>query len=200
MIEQDDVLRPVLGALSAINARWALVGGLAVTVRSVPRFTQDIDLAVAVDSDIEAEHVVSALTARGLRVVSIIEQSATGRLALASLALEAEDDQAVVTLLFATSGIEPEIVVHAELMEILPALVAPVAQVGHLIALKVLSRDDQNRPQDVIDLRALLSVATAADLELAWSAVELIQGRGYNRSLDLSGALERALQQFQVET
>lgn len=39
-------------------------------------------------------------------------------------------------------------------MELLPQLQMSVARVGHLIAMKVLSRDDVTRPQDVGDLRA----------------------------------------------
>jgi hypothetical protein len=31
----------------------------------------------------------------------------------------------------------------------------PVARIGHLMALKVLARDDRRRPQDFDDLRAL---------------------------------------------
>lgn len=30
---------------------WAVIGGLAVSVRAEPRFTRDVDLAVAVESD-----------------------------------------------------------------------------------------------------------------------------------------------------
>ena len=37
--------------------RLALVGGLAVSARAEPRFTRDVDLAVAVVSDDEAERL-----------------------------------------------------------------------------------------------------------------------------------------------
>ncbi len=66
----------------------------------------------------------------------------------------------VVDVLFASSGIEPEIVRSAEAIEILPGLVVPVARTGHLIALKLLARDDESRPQDLADLRSLHEVAT----------------------------------------
>jgi hypothetical protein len=47
--------------LDALRVRWALIGGLAISVRSVPRFTKDLDFAVAVADDSEAEGVVHRL-------------------------------------------------------------------------------------------------------------------------------------------
>ena len=44
---------------------WALVGGIAVSVRAEPRFTRDVDLAVAVESDREAERLVGDLRGAG---------------------------------------------------------------------------------------------------------------------------------------
>lgn len=60
---------------------------------------------------------------------------------------------------------------------------------GHLIALKLLARDDEHRPQDVGDLRALVGVAAATDLELAALAVTQISERGYARGRDLRNDL-----------
>lgn len=53
----------------------------------------------------------------------------------------------VVDLLFASSGIEPEIVQEAERVELVPGVTVPIAQVPHLAALKLLSRDDSSRPR-----------------------------------------------------
>jgi hypothetical protein len=44
--------------LDALRVPWALIGGLAVSVRVVPRLTKDLDFAVAVTNDPEAEDVV----------------------------------------------------------------------------------------------------------------------------------------------
>jgi len=60
-----------------------------------------------------------------------------------------------------------------------------VARTGHLIALKVLSRHDVTRPQDFVDLRALLRVASATELAQARESVMLIEARGYPRGRDL---------------
>ncbi len=43
------------GWLGRLGLRWALIGGLAVAVRAEPRFTRDVDLAVAVADDRELE-------------------------------------------------------------------------------------------------------------------------------------------------
>lgn len=158
--------------LGELGRRWALLGGLAVSARAEPRFTRDADLAVLVADDQDAERLVLALQSRGYRVLSAMEQEAARRLATVRLAPPGEPERGVVVdLLFASSGVEPEIVAAAELLEVLPGLRVPVARLGHLLALKVLSRDDQTRPQDRADIAALLSNADASALELAREAL-----------------------------
>lgn len=91
------------------------------------------------------------------------------------------DRSAVVDLLFASSGIEREIVRDAETIDVLPGIRCKVARCGHLLALKVLARDDDSRPQDKADLVALLKVASAEDLDQAREAARLIAQRGFAR-------------------
>lgn len=170
---------------------WALVGGCAVSARAEPRFTRDSDMAVAVGGDAESEALVRSLLSDRYTPLAPVEQDETGRLATMRLACPSDgDDGVVVDLLFASSGIEPEIVAAAETVEIVPGLSMPIATTGHLIALKLLARDDQTRPQDRADVRALQSAATAADLAVAREAVGLITERGFNRGHDLSAALD----------
>jgi hypothetical protein len=97
-------------------------------------------------------------------------------------------------VLFASSEIEPEIGKVAEALEILSGLRVPVASVGHLLALKLLSRDDHTRLQDRIDLGALLLVATPA-FDEARHGVALIHARGFHRERDLSRDLEQPIAQ-----
>jgi predicted nucleotidyltransferase len=182
-------LRRIRAELAAARAPCALVGGLAVSARTEPRFTRDADLAVAVESDREAEALVSALRASGYSIEALIEQDAKGRLAAVRLGAGA-GSAPVVDLLFASSGIEPEIVHGAERLELLPGLTIGVARTGHLIALKLLSRDDTSRPQDLADLQSLLRVASADELNRARSAVGLITARGYDRGRALAAELE----------
>jgi hypothetical protein len=192
----EAALRKARDDLTRHGERWALVGGFAVSARAEPRFTRDIDIAVAVDDDEGAESLVRSLLADGYRVLASIEQDEIGRLAtvrfkcpIRSGAVD-DDDEVIVDVLFASSGIEPEIARAAEPIEIVPGLLLPVARVGHLIALKLLARDDTSRPQDLSDLRALYAVASSSDLNDAREAVALIVRRGFARGRDLDAALD----------
>jgi Nucleotidyl transferase AbiEii toxin, Type IV TA system len=103
--------------LDALGRRWALVGGFAVSARTEPRFTRDADLAVQVTDDRDAEALVRSLQDRGYRVLSAVEQEATGRLATIRLAPQWQTGSGVVVdLLFASSGIEREVVAAAEVL------------------------------------------------------------------------------------
>jgi hypothetical protein len=175
------------------------VGGLAVSVRTEPRLTRDADLAVLVTGDRDAESLALALQARGWRVVAAIEQEVARRLATTRLVPDDGGDAGtVVDLLFASSGIEPEIVAAADRIEALPGLDLPVARIGHLIALKVLARDDRLRPQDRVDLAALLARADSEALEQAREALALVTRRGYQRERDLLAALAAAVAEFRA--
>ena len=74
--------------------------------------------------------------------------------------------------------------------DVVPGLRLPIAMTGHLIALKLLARDDLERPQDLADLRSLGKVATSADYQAAREAVLLISSRGFARGRALTVALE----------
>ena len=189
----ESAVRDIVADLEETGARFALVGGLAVSVRTEPRFTRDADLAVAVASDAEAEALVLKLQSRNYRVEAVVEQDAVGRLATVRLTRSSEPRPPVIDLLFASSGIEPEVVADADPIELLPNLTLHVARTEHLIALKVLSRDDIGRPQDLGDLRALLRVATAFEVERARDALALIESRGYHRGRNLSTELEKLI-------
>lgn len=189
-----DLLAEVDRDLRDCHSRWALVGGLAVGARTEPRFTRDLDLVVAVENDSVAEQLVLSLRKKGYEISAVIEQARTGR--LATVRLLPRTDGRLVDLLFASSGIELDVVDAAELLELSPSLTAPVAKVGHLIAMKVLSRDDQRRPQDRMDLAALLGVASKAELELAYTAVQRIVVSGCHRGRPLADELGQAIAEF----
>lgn len=174
------------------RVRYALVGGLAVSVHTEPRFTRDVDLAVAVTDDEEAEAVVRSLVGAGYVVGASTEQEAVGRLATARLRAPPGDDDDVVDLLFASSGIEVDIVTAAEPLEVMPGLTVPVACLGHLVALKLLARDD-HRPQDEVDLRALLLAADDDERARAGVACAAIMVRGFGRGRPLVEQLATAL-------
>lgn len=180
--------------LEAAGHTAALVGGLAVSARTEARFTRDLDLAVAVTGDADAEALVRGLMMSGYGVVEMIEQAATGRFATVRLVTPGNDPASVVVdLLFASSGIEPEIVAQATALEIWPGTIGKVARTGHLIALKLLSRDPRKRPQDQVDLIALIAAADADERALAFAATRLIEDRGFSRDRRLVDDLQQLL-------
>jgi predicted nucleotidyltransferase len=163
-----------------------------VAFRAEPRFTKDVDLAVAVADDAEAEGIVNRLQVRGYALTSLVEQDYVSRLAIARLVRpEAATSSAFVDLLFANSGIEDEIVRRADLLEVLPDIFMPVASIGHLIALKALA----GRHQDLTDLGYLISAASDADLDEARASAAMIEERGFNRGQHLSEDLTATIGQ-----
>jgi hypothetical protein len=193
----ERLLQQVAALLDGAHQPWALVGGLAVSVRTEPRFTRDLDLAVAVADDPAAESLVHRLHAAGFRALATVEQEATHRLATARLApLGASPQGMMLDLLFASSGIEAEVCAEAEVVTVFPGLSVPVARIHHLITLKALSRDDRTRPQDVADLRQLIAAAQIPDLNAACDAARLIEARGFNRSRNLVQSVMDAWTEF----
>ncbi|CAN5905464.1 nucleotidyl transferase AbiEii/AbiGii toxin family protein [soil metagenome] len=184
-------LRRIADALSRESAAFALIGGLAVSVHTEPRFTRDIDMAVASANDAAAEALIRRLVHDGWNVSAIVEQDAVDRLATVRLDPPADvGTVAVVDLLFASSGIEPEVVSAAEPLEVLPDVVVPVAPLAALIVLKALAASPA-RPHDEIDLAALITVATADDREHAQRLAALVIERGFHRGRDLIAELDR---------
>ena len=183
----------VLRDLNDLGIAHAVVGGLAVSARVEPRMTRDVDIVIAATDDRAAEGVVHQLIALGYVVDAVLEQSAPGRLATTRLLPPLLPDSGVVVdLLFASSGIEREVVDAAEPLQILTDAVAPVATVGHLLALKLLSVSER-RPQDAADLERLSAIASPEDVAQARIAVRQIVDRGFGRGRDLATALQRLI-------
>jgi hypothetical protein len=165
---------------------------LSAAIRAEPRFTKDVDLAVAVVDDREAEDLVNRMQVRGYALASLVEQDYVNRLATARLVRPVVGtSSAFIDLLFANSGIEEEVVRRADRLEVLPGIFMPVASIGHLIALKALA----GRHQDLTDLGYLISAASEADLDEARASAAVIQERGFNRGQDLAGDLAAIISQ-----
>lgn len=175
--------------LTLRNRQFALVGGLAVSVRSEIRFTRDVDLAVIVEDDAEAEALIYELKCSAYLPVVTVENDAHSRLATVRLQ---SPKNIIVDLLFASCGIEKEVVMRASIVEVQERLRIPVADTEELIAMKVLSMSDQ-RPQDHLDAQRLIQYAIDLDLERIRHNLELICQRGYNRDEDLLAKLDRLL-------
>ncbi len=169
---------------------------MAIGARTEPRFTRDLDFAVAVASDAEAEQCVFSMRQLGYEIAAALEQ--VKQIRLSTVRLRRRGRGPLIDLLFAATGIENEIVDAAEPAEIARGIVTEVARVGHLIAMKLVARDDERRPQDRGDLTELAKVADDAEWTRAEVAVQLITERGFSRGRDLAAALEEWRQRARV--
>lgn len=193
-------LRHVVSDLTSLRCRFAVVGGLAVSAVAEPRLTLDVDIAVAVGSDREAEALIHQLLRRGYQVAAQLEQDDSGRLVTVRLRPpRLHLGGPIVDILFAASGIEAEVVAGAEVLQIAAGLRVPVARREHLIAMKVLSHDEKRRPKDRADLVGLIAGATPEELVVARKALELVVERGFARSKDLIGEFRKLLSDLRPE-
>jgi hypothetical protein len=184
-----EALHRACGDLRALGVRFALVGGLGVSVRAEVRFTRDVDLAIDISTDAAVEALVRELRLRGYGVVTLVEHDDAKRVATVRLR---SPSRVTVDLLSASSGIEPEIVHRATDVVFEGAAPVPVAQAEELLAMKVLSLDDR-RLQDRIDARALVEVNQSLDLERVREDLKLIEERGFSRRQDLLAKLDGVL-------
>ncbi len=178
-------LRYAIDSLERINVKFALVGGLAVGAHAEPRFTADIDLAVSVASDAETEQIVRSLISTGFCILAQIESRHSRRLRGVRLQMPGHENGPVLDLLFSTSGIEPEVVANAQLLEVFTGCRVPVAQPADLVAMKILSDENGKRKSDRRDLHWLMTILSEADIETVRSRLDLIVSRGWNRDRDL---------------
>lgn len=182
----DDVTRRVCTLLEAEGAKFALIGGLAVSARATPRFTGDVDFAVWVADDRKAERLVVAMQNAGFMPITVMEDRRDRRLATVRF----KSGLHVADLLFRFTGIESDIVRGATLRPIIGGFSTRVASVGHLLAMKI----QAGRTKDLLDVESLLSVATAGDRLVAVAAVRKMVRLGNDEGRDLMSELERAFQ------
>jgi hypothetical protein len=99
-----------------------------------------------------------------------------------------------VALLFASSGIESEIVETATSVDMEGTLRIPVASAEGLLAMKILSMTDR-RLQDRIDAQHLLEFTPGLDLSKVRGNLAKITARGYSREQDLEAKLSSVLKE-----
>jgi Nucleotidyl transferase AbiEii toxin, Type IV TA system len=164
--------------LDSRGVKFALVGGMAVSLRAEVRFTRDIDLAIETTSDGEVEALVLALRDVGYRVKALVEHETQGLIATVRLV---GPSGVVVDLLSASSGIEREVVQRATRDGLLEDRI-PLACSEELLAMKILAMAE-NRPHDRADALGLLARGVAE--QRVRDNLELIHARGFNRAQDL---------------
>jgi predicted nucleotidyltransferase len=185
----ESALATIAHDLSAADKRFAVIGGIAISVRAEVRFTRDVDVAVAVADDAEAEALVYTLSNSGYRPVASVEQEARKRLATIRLL---SPYGMKVDLLFASTGIEIETVQKAENVFLQGVGDIPVAKAEELLAMKVLSMTD-TRLQDRIDAQHLILYNPELDLDRVRENLHLITARGFHRRQNLNAKLDALL-------
>lgn len=176
-------------ALASRSREFALVGGLAISIRAEVRFTRDVDLAVRVTGDEDLESLVRELRLVGYQPIASVEHDTQHRLATVRLLSK---EGVKVDLLAASSGIESEVVDHAIPTDLERIGTLPVATAEDLLSLKVLSMTER-RLQDRLDAMSLLSCNPQLDLSRVRDNLALITARGFHRDQDLAQKLDELL-------
>lgn len=99
----EQALVDVAARLTRLGVPHALVGGLAISIRAEVRFTRDVDLAIAVDSDAHLDRITRALAGEGFVLVTVVEQDERKRVAIARL----RSPSGIVVDLLAASSARP---------------------------------------------------------------------------------------------
>ena len=197
MSSLEKAVHEFVGHLVELGVPFAIVGGLAVSARTEPRFTRDADVCVALPTDAEAEALIQRLRERGYEVLSLVEQEAAGQIATVRMAAgKGTSEGVILDLLFASSGIEREIVDAADTIDLFEGLAVPIATVPGLLAQKVLARDDIRRPQDRLDIAKMLGLATEAELVETERLLALIEARGFARKRNLMQDFRRLIEEL----
>lgn len=186
----EAVLGDIAAHLAQLGRPFALVGGLAVSLRAEVRFTRDVDLAITATDDADVEQLVHTLGNVGYFPVATVEHLERQRLSTVRLA--ASSSGVVVDLLAASSGIEAEVVARATRIDFGEIGEIPVARAEELMAMKVLSMTPR-RLQDRIDAVNLVLMNEHLDLDAVRKNLAEITRRGFHRDQDLLAKLAEVL-------
>lgn len=163
----DDALSDALVALvqwlSASRVPYALIGGVAVALQAVPRFTKDIDVVIWTDDDRWAELIASAeafsITPRRMDVLEFAQRT---RVLLLAHSTGVPLDISCGALPF-----EQELVERSQRVDVGPVVVQ-VATPEHLLVMKAIA----NRARDRADIESLLRACPDVDTDGARRVVK----------------------------
>jgi hypothetical protein len=143
--------------LAAIPADAIIVGGIAVSLLSRPRFTQDID-ALVILADTEWERAITIAAAHGIvpRIDNALEFAQRARVLLLKHSASAID----IDIIFGGLPFEHRAVAQAR-VQVVDGVSVKLPRVEDLLIMKAVA----HRPQDMLDVDALLGAHPAADLE-----------------------------------
>lgn len=150
--EVEDAIRKTLGDtaafLSANKVPFALIGGIAASVRGEPRFTADIDFVIGIEVE-GGLKLLAALT--GSDFAPIFPDAAEVVRTSFLLPMRHKRTRVKVDLAIGLSGFERQVIDRAQ-QEQLGTLRIPVASAEDLLLMKVLAA----RPRDTEDARAIV--------------------------------------------
>lgn len=182
-------LKEINKVLTNGEIKFCLVGGLAVSVRAFERTTKDIDFALAVANEQEAEKIVKYFITSGFKLETLLENKFNHSISTVRLK-DFADTSYFIDLIFAASGIEQEVVAQSTEVEVLPDFYLPVATIPGLVVMKLISFDPEIRPTDGVDLNNLISAMSKSDEVKIRELIDLVNKRGYNRGKDLGKSLD----------
>lgn len=186
-----DEIKTLTKDLNNLGVSWALVGALACSVYAEPRTTRDIDITVALSGRNELDNFVKKLTALGYFNPQLLMHATPVITMGCRVFIQIKNDYSIpIDLLNNNCGIENEIVAAATTIEILPSLSLPVARLGHLMAMKILSQDSGDRIRDRSDIMAMLAIVDSTEISLCRAAILLITDRGFHRGRNLNAILD----------
>jgi hypothetical protein len=134
--------------LQAQQVPYALIGGLAVSVRGQPRMTADVDVVVAADLD-RALSMAAALPGSNFR--PLFDDIADVIMKAFLLPVRHRSTNVKVDIAIGLSGFEQQAIARAEPIEMADVTI-PVATAEDLLVMKVLA----GRPRDEQDARGLV--------------------------------------------
>ena len=148
-------LQRLVLALDHIAVPYAIIGGVAVSIRSVPRYTQDVD-AVMWFGETGWQELLDKLISHGFiaRSSRPIEFARLNRLLLL-----VDKDGIQVDLSFGALPFEEHTVRNAERIEVADRLTAPIASAEALLIMKAIAW----RPKDHVDIREIVAVNPGVD-------------------------------------
>ena len=172
----------VAAALQAMHHPFAVVDGVAAE-GDTAHVTNAVDFAVGADDDADVQSILDALRAQGFE--ARIAERSKGRMSAAQLDWGDDD----VRLLFASTGIEREIVNDARDAEVTGVGRLRLARVEDLLAVKIV-RIAATRPRDRADAHVLLMQNPELRLGDVSERLALITSRGFHREQDLAAKLQ----------
>ncbi len=157
-------LKGLIGALQAVSnwlsgsgIRFAVIGGVAASLRGRPRVTKDVDVVAIADAD-EWDSLLRTAAKQHLvpRIDDALDFARTTRVLL----LVHEPSQIEVDVSFGMLPFESELIQRAEVREI-HGVRFPLATAEDIIVMKALAL----RPRDVSDIEGIIESVAALDLD-----------------------------------